>query len=339
MKVTRRKSTDTTRRWAWTAWCVALGITAVLLTGEQARPHEGHGLGVVGEYDLDAPRTVSDETAAHIGLETGEAERRTVFEVVQFEGLVRPLPDRQEVIGLPAVDARVKKVHVRVGSRVKQGDTVVTVARPGPGSIDLKLQHLKSGVVTQLPVVAGQWTQAGEVLARVADYRVVQIEGQVPESLIPRVRNSESNGVRIRIPSDPSFLARGTVRYVAPELDPVRRTAQVIIDVPNPNGVLRGEMWVNLTVIVQEAKSALVVPRSAVVVHGPMHFVFLHNGDQYQKQDIEPGISDDQFIEVKRGLAPGDLVVMQGAYSLTQLPPATDTDTPPEAGIPPATGI
>ena len=63
------------------------------------------------------------------------------------------------------------------------------------------------------------------------------------------------------------------------------------------------------------------MPREAVVIHGPMHFVFIKNGDQYEKQDIVPGVSDDRYIEVLDGLAPGDVIVVQGAYSLTQLRP------------------
>ena len=139
--------------------------------------------------------------------------------------------------------------------------------------------------------------------------------------VVPRVRARTSQRVRVRIPSEPSFLSEGIVRHIAPELDPRKRTAHLIIDAPNSEGVLRGEMWVRLSIVLRERKSALVVPRAAEVVHGPMHFVFLKNGDVYQKQDIVPGWRDDRFVEVKEGLAPGDTVVIQGAYSLTHLRP------------------
>jgi membrane fusion protein, heavy metal efflux system len=83
--------------------------------------------------------------------------------------------------------------------------------------------------------------------------------------------------------------------------------------------------------VLREQKEALVVPRSAVVVMGPMHFVFLQNGDKYEKQDINPGIQDDRYVEIKDGLFPGDSVVVQGAYSLTQLRPKTPKKAEPDA--------
>ena len=88
-------------------------------------------------------------------------------------------------------------------------------------------------------------------------------------------------------------------------------------------------MWVDLAIIQREVKEALVVPRTAMVVQGPLHFVFVQNGDQYEKQDITPGVTDDRYVEVKDGLFPGDVIVTEGAYSLTHLKPkGSSTSTP-----------
>ena len=56
-----------------------------------------------------------------------------------------------------------------------------------------------------------------------------------------------------------------------------------------------------------------------------MHFVFIKSGEIFKKQDINPGVADDRVVEVLAGLAPGDVVVTQGAYSLTQLRPKAAT--------------
>jgi len=184
------------------------------------------------------------------------------------------------------------------------------------------------GTVISRQAVPGQWVQPGESILTVADYSTVQIEGELPESLIPRVEKRTGDKVRVRPVSDPATVLEGTIKFIAPQLEPVKRTAHVIVDVPNPNGVLRGESWVDLAIVLSEKKKALSVPKSAVVTHGPMHFVFLEiesadpqSGDnaKYQKKDINPGLSSDLFVEVKDGIVPGDRVVTQGAYSLTQL--------------------
>jgi RND family efflux transporter MFP subunit len=186
---------------------------------------------------------------------------------------------------------------------------------------EFTLRAAIDGYVVKRLVAPGEWAQPGQVLVEVADYGQVQIEGELPESLIASVRRRQSDKVRIRVPADPDFLAVGTVRFLAPELEPVKRTAHLIIDVDNPDGVLRGEMWVDLAIVLREVRQALVVPRKAVVVQGPLHFVFIKTGGQYVKQDIVPGVTDDQYVEVRDGLVPGDEVVVQGAYSLTHLKP------------------
>jgi RND family efflux transporter MFP subunit len=199
---------------------------------------------------------------------------------------------------------------------------------------DFALRSAVDGYVVKRLVAPGEWAQPGQVLIEVADYAQVQIEGELPESLIASVRGRRSDKVRVRVPADPDFLAEGTVRFLAPELEPVKRTAHLIIDMDNPDGALRGEMWVDLSIILREVKQALVVPRKAVVVQGPLHFVFIKNGGQYVKQDIVPGVTNDLYVEVREGLVPGDEIVVQGAYSLTHLKPKAPAASAPEKAEP-----
>ncbi len=181
------------------------------------------------------------------------------------------------------------------------------------------------GVVVIRTALPGQWATAGEKLLEVADFSVVQIEGELPESLIARVVSRTSDKVRIRIGADSKFLGHGSVKFISPVLDQVKRTAHVLIEAPNSEEVLRDGMFADLAIVLREEKTAVVVPSTAVMQDGPVHFVFVKNGDVYQKQDITPGLSNDQFVEVLAGLAPGDVVVSQGAYSLTQLRPKAST--------------
>jgi hypothetical protein len=73
-----------------------LMIIAVLAARTYA--HEGHGGKEIGPYDLDTPRQVSPETAAHIGLKTTEVDFGTVEDVLPLSGTVRAAPDRHWTI-------------------------------------------------------------------------------------------------------------------------------------------------------------------------------------------------------------------------------------------------
>ncbi|GJQ28072.1 MAG: hypothetical protein HBSAPP02_31040 [Phycisphaerae bacterium] len=407
--------------------------------------HEGHGGKEIGPYDLDAPRQVSPETAAHIGLKTAEIDFGPVEDTLPLSGVVRAVPDRHWIISTVTA-GKVLAVHVQVGSVVRRGDLLVEIDSPelarlmldvvrGEGRVQqlrveaqnadetatlaeeelrrvassgegvipinevserrvvalrargeaklkavdldvttkevavLRQQSLRwsrdsvgaqadsgatersdgqpinllrlvapaDGVVVERSARPGQWATAGGPLLAVADHSVMQIEGELPESLISRVVNRSSDMVRVRTPADPSYLGTGKIKFISPSLDQVKRTAHVFVETPNEKGVLRDGMFVDLAIVLREAKTAVVVPTSAVVQSGPMHFVFLKSGDAYKKQDITPGLSNDQVVEVLGGLAPGDIVVTQGAYSLTQLRPKTGAAvaaSPPKPELP-----
>ncbi len=448
-----------------TVYPLCVGVLLVVWPGA-ALAHEGHGK-EIGPYDLDTPRRVSPETAAHIGLETAEVDFGNVEEVLPLLGVVRAAPDRQWTVST-RTSGKVLAVHVQEGDTVQQGDLLVEIDSPELAtniydvrkleveyqkllldlvraegrveqfqvevenaaaiaelaeaelqrsetagekvisvnvlaerraaalrargeakrkSVDLSiaakevqvlghqadalrlsrdallaltnaeaaqqgvltppsddkpinLVHLLApadGVVVARSARPGQWAVAGEMLLSIADYSVVQIEGELPESLVARVSSRSSDAVRIRTPADTGFHGEGTIKFISPMLDAVKRTAHVLIDAPNPAGTLRDSMFVRLAIILQEEEMAVVVPVSAVVRDGPVQFVFVKNGDVYQKQDITPGRVNDQVVEVLAGLAPGDVVVTRGAYSLTQLRPTRSTllaaaETAPEAG-------
>lgn len=417
--------------------------------------HEGHGDKEVGAYDLDSPRQVSPETAAHIGLRTAEIDFGPVEDTLALTGVVQAAPDRHWAISTRTA-GKVLAVLKQVGDPVRRGDLLVEIDSPELAKNNYEARKIESdyqrllfevirtegrlsqlqvelenaeetaklaeaelqrnveagesvvplniisdrrgaalrargaaklkavdvsvctseiaalkrqaealrlsrdallamvnvesaqqgsatqpsdnepinivrlvapadGVVIKRNARPGHWAAAGETLLEVADYAVVQIEGELPESLVSRVVSRSTDAVRVRAPADPSFLGSAKIKFISPVLDQVKRTAHVLIESPNASGLLRSGMFVDLTIVLREEKTAVVVPASAVVQNGPMHFVFIKSGEVFKKQDISPGLSNDQFVEVLAGLAPGDVVVTQGAYSLTQLRPKAPT--------------
>ncbi len=183
----------------------------------------------------------------------------------------------------------------------------------------LELRSAIAGVLVGRDITPGAWVPAGTTIAAVADYTTVQIEAEVPESLIPRFGHVTGKSARVSISGDPSQAVSGTVRFLTPELDPQKRTAHLIIEVANTGGHLRGEQWVESNVIIREVKEALVVPRAAVLEDGPRRYVFAVENGTYVPHDVALGITDDQVVEILDGLAPGDVVVVGGAWSLSQV--------------------
>ncbi len=193
------------------------------------------------------------------------------------------------------------------------------------------------GLVTRRDAVLGQGVEPGKGIVTIADYSEVLVEGELPESMMEGFGESIGAEVRVRRPGSPAGdtpIAIGTVRGMSPTVDPIKRTAHVLISVPNTAAWdLKEGMFVSLAVSKPQDVDAagsggvvgrmVVVPVAAVVSDGPMLFVFVKDNDAYVKRDILPGVRDDRFIEIKDGLVPGDVVVTHGAYLLTQLRPAS----------------
>lgn len=199
------------------------------------------------------------------------------------------------------------------------GATGSPTSSEAPHLLELRAEF--EGIVAERFAGPGEWVQAGQTLLEIVNLSSVQIEVEVPESLIDKVVQRKSDKVRIDVPAAPARSIEGKAGPLCPKVHPVKRTATLIIDAPNPDGILRDDLWVSLALELSVHEKTLAVPKSAVVTDGPEHFVFVESGEAFEKQDIVPGISDDRYVEVKKGLAPGDIVVSQGACSIAQLRP------------------
>jgi len=201
----------------------------------------------------------------------------------------------------------------------------------------LQLRAGIGGVVIERSAIMGSGVQAGESLLRIADYSIVQIEGELPESLVQRLDPSGGQAARIRATAEGEPTASGEVRFISPVVDLTKRTTHVVIEAENASGELRDGQFVDISIVLREIADAVVVPSSAVVRDGPMPFVFVKEKEGvFKKRDIVPGAGDDRVVEVTSGLVPGDVVVTQGAYSLTQLRPKA-VAAAPSASEPAAT--
>ncbi len=181
------------------------------------------------------------------------------------------------------------------------------------------------GVVVSRSAIPGQSVAAGVGIVTIGNFKFVQIEGEIPEGLLYRLGSAQGAKVRVRTGSSATsaVVADGIVRFISPTIDLTKRTAHLIVDVDNTSGALRPGQFVDLSVVLNSNDSAVVVPASAIVKEGPLQFIFVEEGKgenvSYKKRDVATGIRDDRVVEIKEGVVPGDVIVISGAFSLSQL--------------------
>jgi RND family efflux transporter MFP subunit len=136
------------------------------------------------------------------------------------------------------------------------------------------------------------------------------------------VNELNARGLAVGLPAHVAFDAlpgqtfTGTVMRLAPGFDPTTRTLDAEVELPNPRGELRPGMYGRGAVTVEVHPGAAVVSANALQISNGKRFVFVVQGDRVQRRQIETGVDGGNWLEVLRGLNPGDEVVTAGGDGL-----------------------
>ncbi len=171
-----------------------------------------------------------------------------------------------------------------------------------------------SGVLGFRQVSPGTLVQPSTAITTLDDISTIKLDFTVPETYVGLLKVGAP--VVAHSASYPGREFHGVVRTVDTRIDPVTRAVKVRAHVPNDDRVLKPGML--MTVDLTTAKrEALVVPESAVYQVADKAFVYRVDGDGVaHEREIELGSHRYGVIEVKGGLAAGDLVVTQGIIKL-----------------------
>jgi membrane fusion protein (multidrug efflux system) len=179
-----------------------------------------------------------------------------------------------------------------------------------------------SGVVLRLarddegtPVADGQLITQGYVVAQIAPTGNLIADVDLVGMDVARVRPGMPARVRHHAWEGDDF--DGRVLRLAPTLDPLTRTLRAEVAIENAGGRLRPGMFVEVTLIAERREDVLVVPREAVAERGGRKVVFVLNGQKVSRREVGLGLGDDEIIEIRQGVEPGERVVIRGLETLT----------------------
>jgi Cu(I)/Ag(I) efflux system membrane fusion protein len=191
-----------------------------------------------------------------------------------------------------------------------------------------------TGDVIEKKIINGQRVQAGQELYRIADHTHLWIIADVAESDLPAIRIGRRVTVTVR-----AYAAQpieGEVTFIYPELRMETRTAHVRIEIPNPDGRLKVDMYAD--VLFQSGGSeepAIAVPASAVIDSGTRQVVLVAKGEgRFEPRGVKLGRRGDGYVEVLDGVTRGEEVVTAATFLIdaeSNLKAALQAFTQPEA--------
>ncbi len=178
-----------------------------------------------------------------------------------------------------------------------------------------------SGVVVERDAILGGHVESGRPLFTVSDLSSLWARLDAYEDQMAHLRTDSE--VVIRTPLFPGQDFHGRVTFVADQVDEKLRTVRVRAEIPNPNGILKPNMYVQGLLRVQSEEERMVVPAEAVQLLEGHHVVFVlmpeEPGESHiiiRAVDVEPGetLSTGRIIE--SGLDGSESIVIEGAFNL-----------------------
>jgi len=120
----------------------------------------------------------------------------------------------------------------------------------------------------------------------------------------------------IHTPAYPDRSFPGRLDRLSAALDPVTRTARARGRVPNPDGLLKAEMYVTVDVI-HSTEPRLMLPARAVIQDAGRRYVFVQERPgRYRRVAVSAGPEREGAVPVLSGLAETARVVTQGSLLL-----------------------
>jgi RND family efflux transporter MFP subunit len=167
-----------------------------------------------------------------------------------------------------------------------------------------------SGLVGKRHLDNGALVNPSMAVVSLVDLSTMVMEINAPEKDLVKIRTGLEAGIVLDAYPDQKF--KGRVIRLSPILDPATRTGSVEIEVPNPNMLLKAEMFARVELDLGTRHNTLLVPREALVSHEQQRGVFKLQEDIARFQAVDAGVSQGGEVEVISGLKEGEVVITLG---------------------------
>lgn len=142
----------------------------------------------------------------------------------------------------------------------------------------------------------------------------VEVTVNVEENRLGQL--AQGQHASLRVSAYPGLEFPGLVTSVAPIADKKTHTFVVKVTPLDKKGLLRSGMVADVSILAQEKKDTLLVPRSAVTVVEGHSMAYRVTDGRGERVPVTVGLSNDTDLEILSGLKAGDSVVVSGQSAL-----------------------
>ena len=238
-------------------------------------------------YSPEINQVISDMLVAKSWSQRGSAE----VGAGKYDGTMQRLRN----LGLP--ESRIREIR-------DSGVNPRTIDWPSPAS----------GTIVSKRIINGQRITAGDELYRIADLSQVWVIADVAEGDLADIKPGTRATVTFR-----AYMGEpveGVVTFIYPEMRAETRTARVRVEVPNPEGQLKTDMYADVVFQIGGSGTAVIaVPSGAIIDSGTRQVVLVAKGDgRFEPRPVKLGRRGDGRVEIVEGLTAGEEVVTSATF-------------------------
>ncbi|WP_424138230.1 efflux RND transporter periplasmic adaptor subunit [Roseomonas chloroacetimidivorans] len=294
-------------------------------------PERVQMLGVRTEAATERTMTRSIRAVGTIAVD----ERRLVVVAPRFEGWIQrllvnetgqPVRRGQPLFEVYSPDLALAEQEYVIARRMGGGlaaaalerlrnfdlpaDEIARLQRTGTVGRALTLTSPMDGVVLEKAALQGMRFAPGEMLFRIGDLSTVWLLADVFEQDLGLVGPGQEASIAMTAYPDRRFT--GKVTFVYPTVNAATRTARVRIEIPNPDGLLKPDMYATVEIAAPVGTAPTVaVPDSAVLDSGTRQVVLVERAPgRYEPRSVQLGRRADGQVEIRQGIKAGERVVV-----------------------------
>ena len=170
-----------------------------------------------------------------------------------------------------------------------------------------------SGIISSLDLEEGGVFQKGQTLFKISPEKSFQIQINVVEKDIPKIKVGQNVKIDCKAVSD---ILYGTVNSIGNSAKQTttttgkETTVNVIIGIDDSNEEIKSGYTAACAITVSEKENTLLVPYSSIGANeNGKNFVYIMNDGKIEKRYVTCGAEYNNGLEIKNGLNSGDIIV------------------------------
>jgi membrane fusion protein, heavy metal efflux system len=270
---------------------------------------------------------LNDFVAAFSALNTARS-KLNLAQIVEkraddlYAGKAVPLKDWQQSQNdlttaqndMRSAETATEAAHGRLRILGRSEDQISTFQQTRQMSADTPIYSPISGTVIQRKVGPGQFLNSGatDPVFVIGDLSTVWLTAFVRETEAEGVALGQEISFSLLALPDREFKAR--IDYVSTAIDSSTRRLLVRATIDNRDGLLKPEMFANVTIYSGGSHPSIGVPKQALIYEGNhVRLWVAHDDKSIELREIETGLTNGDLVEVRTNLKAGETIVTRGS--------------------------